>query len=499
MLTPIQQTIVDTPGNLVVSASAGTGKTLTMVSKIVEEIKNNKSHKVIAAITFTIKAANEIKERLTVDTVRHFIGTNNSFAIEEVIKPFMKDVYGKEFDIDMTPDYSMEKKDYNSAIEEIKNSGTLCSYEDNKKNFIFELALYIIQHSSACQLYLKAKYFKIYIDEYQDCDVSMHSFFMYFSDVLNIDTFVVGDEKQSIYFWRGAHPEAFKSIREKTNFKYFFMGDNFRSNLQIQNYSNLLIEETRSLYKAIPEKDNIVLLCTNDSNWAIDAVSHLDPNKKSALLRYTRENSMVGAEMLSSNKFQFTYIPIPPISDITTNSAWLYNAIASYIILEKYSVYDLISEIPVEGNENSKLASNIKRHLENIKCSVGDESMFRKNVEQLGLYLGYETREKHIRKLFETINNKIYYSYFNPDDYQNIAITFHSSKGLEFDQVIVFAEDYNLRDMTSFYNHYVAVTRAKEKVIIVYTNSRNSIAFQTNLKNVLKLSRLELRDVLTIV
>ena len=76
-----------------------------------------------------------------------------------------------------------------------------------------------------CRLYLQAKYFKIYIDEYQDCDKSMHKFFMYLCDELNIETFVVGDEKQSIYIWRGAYPEAFKSIWNKPNFKKIFMGD----------------------------------------------------------------------------------------------------------------------------------------------------------------------------------------------------------------------------------------------------------------------------------
>ena len=101
-LSPVQEEIVHTPGNLIVKASAGTGKTQTMVSKIVEEINSNHTHKVIAAITFTIKAAQEIKDRLSVDIIQHFIGTNNSFAIEEIIKPFMKDVFGRDFDIDMS-------------------------------------------------------------------------------------------------------------------------------------------------------------------------------------------------------------------------------------------------------------------------------------------------------------------------------------------------------------------------------------------------------------
>ena len=81
-LSPTQQEVVNTPGNMIVRASAGTGKTHTMVSKIAKEIEENHTHKVIAAITFTVKAAKEIRDRLAIDTSEHFIGTNNSFAIE---------------------------------------------------------------------------------------------------------------------------------------------------------------------------------------------------------------------------------------------------------------------------------------------------------------------------------------------------------------------------------------------------------------------------------
>ena len=116
-LTPVQQQIVDTPGNLIVRASAGTGKTHTMVAKIAAEIEHNHTHKSIAAITFTIKAAQEIKDRLSVDVVQHFIGTNNSFVIEEVIKPFMKDVYGADFDLDMSTDYSVKVDTFQKAIK----------------------------------------------------------------------------------------------------------------------------------------------------------------------------------------------------------------------------------------------------------------------------------------------------------------------------------------------------------------------------------------------
>ena len=186
MLSPIQKEIVEQPGNLIVRASAGTGKTHTMVSKIMYDIEHQHTHQVVAAITFTIKAANEIKERLTIDTSSHFIGTNNSFVIEEIIKPFMKDVFGKAYKQDMNTDYSVKVNTFDEGVAKIRDEQVLCSYVNSMENFIFQLALDILKKSKACQLYLQAKYFKLYVDEYQDCDKDMHALFMYICESLNL-------------------------------------------------------------------------------------------------------------------------------------------------------------------------------------------------------------------------------------------------------------------------------------------------------------------------
>lgn len=499
-LSPVQENIVTTAGNLIVRASAGTGKTHTMVTKIAKEIESNTSHKVIAAITFTIKSAQEIKDRLCVDVSQHFIGTNNSFAIEEIIKPFMKDTYGKDFDLDMSTDYSIKINTFEEGVEQIRANATLCSYTNNQKNFIFELAQNILEQSLACRLYLQAKYFKIYIDEYQDCDKAMHKLFMYICDELHIETFVVGDEKQSIYIWRGAYPEAFKSIWKKENFEKKFMGDNFRSCQQIQNYSNLLCEETRPLYQLINSLENIVWLTPTSTAWVESVLESIDCEKQSALLRFSNVNAQSGAELFTAAGMDCFFIPQTPIADITTDAAWLYTAIAKYAIIKQYSVFDFISEIPAEGNDSRKTVASIKRELEKICVEVTNENeeVFSKRINELAQYIGCVVKTEHIQKLYDTIVDERYHVAFEPDKYKHIAITFHSSKGLEFEQVIIFAEDYRLSDMASIYNHYVAVTRAKSKLIIVELNNYNANCFHKNLGNLFKKCGLKISDVVSL-
>lgn len=459
MLSEIQKEIVEQPGNLIVRASAGTGKTHTMVAKIKHDIEGQHSHKVVAAITFTIKAAGEIKERLNIDSNNHFIGTNNSFAIEEIIKPFMKDVYGMGYNVDMSTDYSAHVRTFQEGIEKIKREQIICSYQNNTGNFIFQLALEILKKSNACRLYLHAKYFKIYVDEYQDCDQDMHNFFMYICERLKIDIFLVGDEKQSIYMWRGAYPEAFLSIWNRNDFVKKFMGDNFRSCQQIQNYSNLLCDSTRHLYKPVDDLKSVLFICTKKDRWADDVFQYIDEEKKTALLRYRKDDAEREAGILTKKGLEFTYIPQPPIADITTESAWLYNSIAKYFILPVYSAYDVLSENPNAAIGNNRILSFIKKALEQLESCIIEKNLdkFEECFTNIANYFDYETKEEHINKLYETISNEKYYPAFNMDELDKIAITFHSSKGLEFDQVIIFAEDYTLSDEQSIYNHYVAV------------------------------------------
>lgn len=502
MLSPTQEEIVGQQGNMIVRASAGTGKTHTMVSKIVYDIEHQHTHKVVAAITFTIKAANEIKDRLTIDASKHFIGTNNSFAIEEIIKPFMKDVFGMEYKLDMSTDYSRKVKTFADGLAKIKDEQILCSYENSRENFIFQLALDILKKSQACQLYLKAKYYKLYIDEYQDCDKDMHDLFMYICDLLQIDTFVVGDEKQSIYMWRGAYKKAFMEIWDRKDFSKKFLRDNFRSCQQIQNYSNLLCNETRDLYNPVADLSSVIMVCATADNWVSSIAPYLDLENKCALLRYSNANAEAGANALTEGCIEFTYVPQTPIADITTEAAWLYNAVAKFFILKKYSAYDIRNENPNEIVGNKSILSYIKKSLGILDACIKQEDAlgFEKQIVSLANYLGYETKSDHCQKLYKTICDSRYHSAFMINDLKHIAITFHSSKGLEFEQVILFVSDYRLSSEQDIYNHYVAATRAKSKLIMIFiSGDRNAKQFANNINNILDESNLKMKDVATVV
>ncbi|EDN7353786.1 hypothetical protein F3286_14255 [Listeria monocytogenes] len=142
--------------------------------------------------------------------------------------------------------------------------------------------------------------------------------------------------------------------------------------------------------------------------------------------------------------------------------------------------------MPVEADESKKNINKINTILKEVETNVGDldEDNFNTSVKKLADYLNYSISNEHLSKLYETITDNSYHVAFEQEKYKHLAITFHSSKGLEFDQVILFSEDYRLNDISSIYNHYVASSRAKNKLIIVSSNNYNSRCFEDNLKEI---------------
>ena len=84
----IQEEIINhKEGALLVMASAGSGKTRVLTERIKELLKNDTEKFHVLALTFTNKAAEELKERLSVVRnieKRAFVGTFHSFCLEVI-------------------------------------------------------------------------------------------------------------------------------------------------------------------------------------------------------------------------------------------------------------------------------------------------------------------------------------------------------------------------------------------------------------------------------
>jgi len=235
-LNPSQQAAVNHQGShLLIIAGPGTGKTHTLTYRIARLASQLKENERILAITFTNKAALEMKHRLSklcgkrIEKI--FVGTFHSFcfqllqehshfkdfcvALPEEIENLVKDLWPqyansqrknllekisrwKSIDFDKEP--PAEIAVYNNSLR-TKN---LFDFDD----LLLESLSLISCHSSRLQDY---RY--IFVDEYQDINAVQHRLLLKLvSPQLHLTA--IGDPNQAIYGFRGSDVRFFESFRE---------------------------------------------------------------------------------------------------------------------------------------------------------------------------------------------------------------------------------------------------------------------------------------------
>lgn len=471
----IRESILSTKGNIVISADAGTGKTYMTVERIKRDIIKFDNYQTYAAITFTNKAAKELTDRLG-KIQKGFIGTNDKFILNEVIIPFAKDVYPQVKGKNIKTDYSeAEKRDkFNNLLARFVDEGIIGTYSDVHKNFAFKLALHILKKSHAAKRYLSNRYFRIYVDEYQDSDKDMHNFFMYVNQELNIPFFIVGDLKQSIYEWRGGYPEGFKNLLQDEKYTGFKLLHNFRSNQQIQNYASIFIDDIKENYQKCCLNGEVQGYFYSGESELIQFIDKwLLQKGKCAFLVYSNREAKEWADKLVSLKFM--YIPRTPIDDpkLDNEQVWIARCVANYFYKKRYSEYSFYDEIPSQDAYDITFIKDTLRVMKNEYEKNGWTELTSECVAKLYQYILEEYDEymmnNEIQKLKETVEDKQYEKSFNIDLYERIVTTIHSSKGLQYSQVIVNSDNFIYNNtLNNSEVHYVAITRPEEHLLVLF-------------------------------
>lgn len=466
-----RDSIISDSGHIVVSASAGSGKTTIMIDKMIRELDKITDHRTVAAITFTVKATNEIKIRASTNRIKkhYVVMTNDSFIEQEVIRPFLKDALGEDYFGDFSVEYSAKYKfeDFESGLRQLKEEKILGGYRSNYINFKFDLALKILRNSIAAQEYLKFKYATIFLDEYQDSDKNMHMFFMYLKNSLGIKLFIVGDGKQAIYHWRGALKDIF-GLLAKENFGMYELSKNFRCDVEIENYANLLHNPkfflqtpnmaSNVIFKKYIDK-GFVNFSVNFSTLVATNLINLD--KEITIISNFNDDAQVITDKLNKAGYDFIYIPRTPLDDGLPNGLLL-KELAQFCKNEFYSVYDFI--------ENTGIGERKQSEVNKVICGLKKNSSFNKVktiLSELGQYLEFSFTDDEVSKFYESITNEKYSMAFKISEKKHKVMTVFAAKGLEFDQVISLSRYYKLHENEHMQNHYVCITRAKEKFVML--------------------------------
>ena len=274
-------------GSILILAGAGSGKTKTITSRVAYLIKNGIPPSSILTLTFTNKAAAEMRSRAIslIDedisympllcTFHKFgllflkfhmqkLGRSNSFVIidtddkKRIIKSFNTDL-----PIPLIASEISRFKNNLLTPEDARNSAQMPNFkqianiyekyeayltQNNLVDFDDLLALpykILDQDKELCKE-TSQRYQYILVDEYQDTNDLQFKLLQKLSSEHN-NLCVVGDDDQSIYGWRGANIKnilEFKDIFENT--KVVKLTNNYRSTDNILKAANLLIEHNRN-------------------------------------------------------------------------------------------------------------------------------------------------------------------------------------------------------------------------------------------------------------
>ena len=359
VLNPEQKAAVSFDyGSALVLSTAGSGKTTVIVSRTGRLLYEGLCKNKILTITFSKMAAEDMKARydrvfkgefgMKVDfsTIHSFLykivldyfkRTNRTIKIVDnsykIVEDILKRIYSKEYystvneeeveniigKIGYVKNMMISYDKIDSIGGNIKNfKEILLAYDEYKqKNGMMDFDDMLIYGYKLLQKYdyyvekVKSTYDFIQIDEMQDTSKIQHAIIKL---IQNNNLFMVGDDDQSIYSFRGSFPQYmlnFKKIYPEG--KVFYLSNNYRSDGHIVSIARHVIENNKERYKKsinpIQNKGSEVRIIkvpnrAVQNKFILDDIKNYGEKTVGVLYRYNISSLMV-ASMLKDNNIDF--------------------------------------------------------------------------------------------------------------------------------------------------------------------------------------------------
>ena len=421
--------ILKTQGAVMVIAGAGSGKTRVLTNRIAYLIaEKNVLESNILAITFTNKAAKEMKERiysLVGETSKYIwintfhsmcvrilrqhidlLGYNKNFTIldtseqKTIIKNIVKELNLSEDSYQPNNILKIISNSKNSMISVnemkaqarfgfMKNVAEIYEYYQKylKKNSVLDfddLMLKTIvlfeKHPEVLTIY-QNKFEYIHVDEYQDTNVIQYKLIKMLSEV-HKNICVVGDDDQSIYSWRGACSDNIINFeKDYEDVEVIFLDQNYRSNSTILDAANAVIKNNtdrkdKALWSENKGGDKITVYSAANDKDETDDIAKKILDLKAQDIDYKDIAILYRANYLSrSMENSCMAFGIP------------YKLIGSLKFLQRQEIRDLLAYMNVIVNRNDEFS--LRRIINVPKRGIGASSMAKIDnyAEQYGLSL----------------------------------------------------------------------------------------------------------------
>lgn len=398
-------------GPMLVLAGAGSGKTKVLTNRIAYLIEKGVFPGNILAITFTNKAAKEMKDRVInligTEAYNIQISTFHSLGLRILKENYELLGYEKNFvilDSDDTltvvkkimKDMNLNPKFYNAKVIRNKISSAknelMSKREFEKLEYDKNIVSIYEKYSDKLKinnsvdfddlLMLPIKLFKEYpsvlesyqerfkyilIDEYQDTNEAQYVFSKMLAKKYR-NLFVVGDNDQAIYAFRGAN---FKNIlnfeKDYADCKTILLEDNYRSTENILEAANSVIRHNKqrkdkNLRSNKGKGDKIqYIVCDNEkeeSSYVVKEIKKLidegeNPEEIAVLYRTNAQSRTIEEAMLKVN--------IP------------YKIIGSFYFYNRKEIKDLLCYLRLINNHNDDVS--LLRCINTPKRGIGDKTI----------------------------------------------------------------------------------------------------------------------------
>ena len=411
-----KEAVLHKEGPLLIMAGAGSGKTRVVTHKIaylIDEIGVNPGE--ILAITFTNKAANEMKVRvknlIDVDVDLMWMGTFHSICVRILRRDIGLIGYDRSFSIydrddqitlikECMKELNLSKDMYKdsyllSRISEFKN--TLVSpdefinlnYSDFRERNIGECyALYekklkfynaldfddllikavqLLKESSRVLKYYQNRFKYIFVDEYQDTNKIQYQLVKLLSQVNN-NICVVGDSDQAIYSWR--HADITNILDFEKDFpgaKVILLEQNYRSTNTILNVANEVIKNNHG------RKPKNLWTDKGEGN----PVTHLDfdysEQESHYIAKKIHQLLYKGYRLKDIAILYRTNVQSRPFEEVFMAEELPYKVVGGIKFYDRREVKDIIAYLKFIQNPNDNIA--LKRIINSPKRGVGNATI----------------------------------------------------------------------------------------------------------------------------
>ena len=359
-----KKAVTNASQNCLVVAGAGSGKTRVLTQRIIWLIsQKNYSPLSILAVTFTNKAANEIKSRLSeslnLNIQNLWVGTFHGICYRILRQHFLAAKLDKNFQIIDSEDQIrlikrilklnnidenfISPKQYVNYINRKKDSSIrskdIVDKDFSEKGYKYIYQLYeeycnksslvdfgelilktkeILESNDEISKYYKNNFKEILVDEFQDTNKIQYELIKLFSSKQN-SVFAVGDDDQSIYGWRGAVSTNMNTFqKEFQDLTLVRLEQNYRSTSNILNAANNLIKNNddrlgKNLWTSDKSGEPIkYFIAYNDyeeAEFVIEKIKELVENEyqndEISILYRSNAQSRILEEQLIANKIKY--------------------------------------------------------------------------------------------------------------------------------------------------------------------------------------------------